>query len=124
MQVLLIESDPLLASSIVAYMHKQGMQISSVTTAQGAIAACDTSTPNIVILDMALIGHGGIEFLHEFRSYHDWQNVPVIAWSMQHITVTQSQALLQLGVSGVLYKPKTTLQQLYQQLQTFIPSPV
>lgn len=122
MQVLLIESDPVLAKSIAAYMFTKQVDILVSADAQDAILACDTKRPDVIVLDMALTGHSGIEFLHEFRSYHDWQHIPVLLWSMQYVTTQQKHALQQLGVSAVLYKPKTTLQQLCSQLQSYAPA--
>ena len=122
MHVLLVESDPVIANSLIGFMNNQSMTVGVASSAQDAIAQCDATLPDVIVLDTALTGHSGIEFLHEFRSYHEWSHVPVVVWSMQQVTHTQQQALQRLGVSVVLYKPKTTLQHLAQQLQTFQPA--
>ncbi len=121
MQVLLIDSDPVLASTVAAFMTQQGMDVAIATSAQDAILACDAKQPDVVVSDMALTGHSGIEFLHELRSYHDWQDIPVVMWGMQHVSVPQQHALKQLGVARILYKPKTTLLQLCSYLHTLAP---
>ncbi len=122
MQVLLIDSDSVLASTVAAFMTQQGMDVVVSNSAQDAILACDVKLPDVVVSDMALTGHSGIEFLHEFRSYHDWQNIPVVMWGMQQVSVPQQHALQQLGVAGILYKPKTTLHQLCSYLHALAPT--
>lgn len=111
MKILLIEPDKKLATTYTAYLESHGHTIHSATHAQAGILAADKTTPDLVILELQLVAHSGIEFLHEFRSYADWQNIPVIIHS--HVPPQEfaaSEAMLRrLGVRAYHYKPRTTL---------------
>lgn len=114
-KILLIEPDRLLAESYVQALQHDGHEVNAASSAQAAIMAADATPPDIVVLELQLVGHSGIEFLYEFRSYTDWQKVPVIIQT--HVPpheFTDSWQILQdeLGVEDYLYKPRTSLSQL------------
>lgn len=86
--------------------------------------AADQIRPDIVVLELQLIEHSGIEFLYEFRSYSDWRNIPVIVHS--HVPAQEfgaSEKLLSkhLGIGEYLYKPHTTLNQLLRSVNEQLP---
>ncbi len=110
MKILLIEPDNLLAEIYVRVLKEEGHTILRVSSAQAAITQADKLSPDIVILELQLPFHNGIEFLYEFRSYSEWQKIPVIINTfadIRKIFISSS-----LGVSKLLYKPNTSLRQL------------
>lgn len=113
-QILLIEPDKILASQTEEFLASKGYQVTVAHTAQVAIVEADRKSPDIVVLEVLLTKHSGIEFLYEFRSYTEWQNVPVIIFSR----VTKSElglfakTLSDLHIRGVLYKPTASLDKL------------
>jgi DNA-binding response OmpR family regulator len=118
-RVLLIEPDKILAKVYTEILSANEYEVDIATGAQSAIMAADENTPDIVVLEIQLTEHSGIEFLYEFRSYSEWQNIPVIIQS--HVPpseFTQSWQLLkgELGVRAYLYKPQTNLRQLLNNL--------
>jgi CheY-like chemotaxis protein len=119
-KILLIEPNTVLAKTYQAVLTKSGHELAHVTSAQAAINAADASTPDVIILELQLPRHSGIEFLHEFRSYPEWQTVPVIIHTaILPATMAGLGAALQdeLGVRTILYKPKTSLKDLVQAVQ-------
>ena len=114
--VLLIEPDKILAET---YMNAiEADDIATVTIvggAQAGIMSADTDKPDLVILELQLIEHSGIEFLYEFRSYSEWQNIPVLIHTIVPFGEFHDNWQLlkdELGVNNYLYKPKTSLRQL------------
>ncbi len=104
-------------------LEQAGHIVSIATGAQVAIDAADAQMPDVVLLELQLVAHSGIEFLYEFRSYAEWQMVPVIVLS--HVPPTefrQSAEVLkqQLGVQGYFYKPQTSLKKLLQIVETAV----
>jgi len=83
-------------------------------TAQKAISMIDELKPSVIILELQLSGHSGIEFLHEFRSYEDWTNIRVIIHSSVPKTSLNlnSRIWKQLGIDKYLYKATTSLDRL------------
>jgi DNA-binding response OmpR family regulator len=115
MNILLIEPDRPLAEVYQTALLAAGHRVVVCAGAQAAIMAADQQAPQLVILELQLVEHSGIEFLYEFRSYGDWQNIPVILQSLVPPTeFNGSQDLLtnQLGVQAYLYKPRVNLKQL------------
>lgn len=75
-------------------------------------------------MELQLVGHSGIEFLYEFRSYPDWQNVPLII----HTHVPPSEfagardlLMKELGAHTYLYKPHTSLKKLLGTIREALP---
>jgi DNA-binding response OmpR family regulator len=111
--ILLIEPNTLLAETYTQALHHAGHSVAHVTGAQAGIDAADKKAPDVVILELQLPRHNGIEFLHEFRSYAEWSHVPVIVNTLvQPGSLMLSKVPLKrdLGVVEFLYKPRTTLQ--------------
>ena len=115
MNILIVEPDRLLAWTYAQALQGAGHTMTCRPTAQGAIFAADSSEPDLVLLELQLVSHSGIEFLYEFRSYPEWQDIPVIVLSQVPPTeFLDSWDVLrnELGVTEYLYKPHTTLAKL------------
>jgi CheY-like chemotaxis protein len=110
--ILLLEPNTLLAATYVALFKHCGYEATSVLNGQAAIQAADARTPDVVVCELQLGEHNGIEFLHEFRSYPEWRSIPVVV--LTTLPPSRSEAYLptlqvDLGVHEVLYKPSTSL---------------
>jgi DNA-binding response OmpR family regulator len=121
-KILLVEPDVVLAKTYIRALEHAGHKVIAAGTAQAAIHAADIRTPDLVILEMQLVSHSGIEFLYEFRSYEDWREIPVLAHSqvpMAEFVDTWELLQTELGVAKYLYKPRTTLAKLLQTVNGF-----
>ncbi len=120
MNILLIEPDRLLAETYFKALMAEGHHVVACAGAQTAILAADQQTPDLVILELQLVEHSGIEFLYEFRSYPEWQDVPVVVQTfVPPAEFNGSRQLLtgELGVRAYLYKPRATLADLIKQTE-------
>jgi DNA-binding response OmpR family regulator len=125
MNILLVEPDRLLARSYAQALQNEGHRVLCSPNAQQAIFAADSLIPDLVILELQLVSHSGIEFLYEFRSYPDWQDIPVLIQSqVPPAEFLDNWQLLQeqLGVVDYLYKPQTTLAKLRKVINTRFPA--
>jgi DNA-binding response OmpR family regulator len=115
-KILLIEPDRVLAANIREYFAKAGYEVIAHNDLQQAIAAADKIQPDAVILELQLAGRSGIEFLYEFRSYPDWQHLPVILHTVIKVDelMDYGRVLRDLNVAKVLYKPTAGLNTLLQ----------
>jgi DNA-binding response OmpR family regulator len=110
--ILLIEPDRLLANTFEQALSREGYEVISVSTGQEAIYAIDERLPQLVVLELQLPAHNGLEFLYEFRSYPEWQEVPVIIntnISLNELAAAEDVLYNELGVRSWHYKPKTTI---------------
>ncbi len=120
--MLLVEPDPVLAHTYTAALEGGGHEVMHAASAQAAIHVADSATPDVVVLEMQLPGHNGIEFLYEFRSYADWQEVPVILLTGLPASNPGLDTTLwhELGVKQYLYKPTTKLRRLVQCVESVL----
>ncbi len=119
-RILLIEPDRPLAESYHRALTRAGHKVVVCAGAQTAILAADKLRPDLVILELQLVEHSGIEFLYEFRSYTDWQTIPLIIQSQvpPGEFATNWQLLKdELGVQAYLYKPHTSLRELLARVE-------
>lgn len=114
MHILLIEPDTILAQMYIKSLEMTGHTVSYVMGAESAIHTADRKRPDIVILELQLANHNGVAFLHEFRSYADWLDIPVVVHTVVPLMQLQNftAALDEMGVKEQLYKPHTTLAKL------------
>jgi DNA-binding response OmpR family regulator len=121
--ILLIEPDAVLARTYVQALERAGHTVALAHGAQAAINAADATRPDLVLLELQLVAHSGIEFLYEFRSYADWLNIPVIILSNVPPAEFRDSARVlkaQLGVVAYYYKPHVTLQNLLHIVDTSV----
>jgi DNA-binding response OmpR family regulator len=123
-KILLIEPDILLAQSYAKALEVNGYDVSLATTAQSAITVCDKINPGAIVMELQMANHNGIEFLYEFRSYPEWQDIPVIVLSMIPPVEFKVNSVLwkELSIKDYLYKPHTTLSKLVDSIQSLVPA--
>ncbi len=113
MKILVVEPQKDLGKLIDKSLTLSGMEVMLTTDAQTAVHAAEQGV-DVVVLELALPGHNGVEFLYEFRSYDDWRHIPVVIYS--HISSEEagfgSEVYQRFGIKKHLYKPTTSLQKL------------
>lgn len=120
-RILLIEPDHILAETYRRALIHDKHKVVVCSGAQLAITTADKRQPDLVILELQLVEHSGIEFLYEFRSYPEWQAIPVLVQTVvPPVEFADNWQLLQksLGVTNYLYKPQTSLRQLLAAVQS------
>jgi two-component system OmpR family response regulator len=123
-RILLIEPDGLLAYTYGRSFQDAGFDVEWCGTAAAAIAAADTATPDAVVIELQLPAHSGVEFLYEFRSYPEWQTVPLIILSriQRQDAPLSREAERDIGITRYLYKPATSLESLVRTLSRVVVS--
>ncbi|MEX0881744.1 MAG: response regulator [Candidatus Saccharimonadales bacterium] len=121
-RILLIESDRLIAANVMKVLKKAGYEADWQVDPQTALDIADNELPGLIIIDLVLAGHGGIEFLYEFRSYPDWQEIPVVVFSS--LSAEELKEALggfdHLNVTGYHYKPSTSLVELVRTVERIL----
>lgn len=122
--VLLIEPNTLLAKAYTQAIRHAGHEVELQTQAQAGIIAADARTPDLVLLELQLPLHNGVEFLQEFRSYAEWQQVPVVINTVippGRMVRAETALRRDLGVRDVLYKPRTSLEDIVRLVREYVP---
>lgn len=123
-KILIVEPDKLLAGTFKNALAAIGHGVATASTAQDAIFAADRSRPDIIILELQLVAHSGIEFLYELRSYPEWHNIPVLVVSLVPLGEAAIKPKIleeEFGVKSIFYKPALSLRQLVQAVEAALP---
>jgi DNA-binding response OmpR family regulator len=125
-RLLVIEPNIILAQIYQTILTKNKHKVWLAKNAQEAINIADKTHPEAVILELQLPLHNGLEFLYEFRSYSEWRDIPVIIQSLVSPSEFKDNFILwhKLGIRSYLYKPKSTLLQLIDCVNSNLPQPV
>ncbi len=113
-RILLLEPNLIAAKQYAEFLTSFGHEIICCANAQAGVEAADKAKPDLLIIELQLVGHSGIEFLYEFRSYPEWQTVPTVILTSLPTSASAipETKLKELGIKAYLYKPTITLEKL------------
>lgn len=77
-KLLIVEDDPDVAEMVSAYFHTQGYDVSAVNWGEDGVRACQTSQPDLVILDIRLPDIDGYEVARRLRKDRRTASIPII----------------------------------------------
>ncbi len=122
-KVLILEPDYLLSKIYLDFFSNEEFDVEIANNAQKAINIVDRIIPDLIVVEIQLTDHSGVEFLYELRSYKDLQQVPVIIYSVIPACEFKDSMeifLRDLNVSLYLEKETNTLQDLADELNKFL----
>jgi DNA-binding response OmpR family regulator len=116
--ILLIEPDLILSDTLRKAFEQSGHSVHVQSSGQSALDSLDDQVPDVIVLELQLGLHNGIEYLYELRSYEDWAKIPVVIHSGNRNALSSKYAVQWrlLGVSKLFYKPTTTVPQIVSEL--------
>ena len=100
-RILLVDDDALMRRSLAFNLERAGYSVSTVGTAEDALAVVRTSPPDLVVLDIGLPGMVGLEALRQIR---DQMGVPVILLTARRRELDEALGL-ELGADDYITKP-------------------
>ena len=126
MHVLLVEPDKLQATAYQTALERDGHTVAHAVSAQSAVHLADQHAPDVVVLELQLPNHNGVEFLYEFRSYAEWLHIPVVIHTFVplHDLAHATTLTKELNVTRTLYKPAISLAQLCVAVRRAVPAGV
>jgi signal transduction histidine kinase/DNA-binding response OmpR family regulator len=108
--VLLVEDDDDLAEVVIAGFERAGVTVRKAATRQAAIAACNASRPDLLILDLTLPDGDGFSLVEWLRTQPGLRSIPIVVYSGQEVSDPE-MAKLQLGPTQFLTKAKVQPQE-------------
>ena len=104
--VLLIEDDAWLSDLYADVLTQHN--VIRANNADEALDLIDSKKIDLIVLDMFLPDHNGVEFLHEIASYEDSVDIPVIILSAvaRHDFGMSDERMKHYGIVEYLYKPE------------------
>jgi DNA-binding response OmpR family regulator len=112
-RILLVEPDQYLAEIYSSALQHNGHLVNVARTVAQSVNMLDTEQFDLMILELKIAQHNGIELLYEMRSYVDWNKIRIIIHSsVPEQKMMTSKTMAQLDVDKYLFKPRTTLSEL------------
>ena len=103
-KILIVEDDLDVADMLNAYFRVQGYEIFTVNWGEDGVRACQTSRPDIVILDIRLPDIDGYEVARRLRSNRRTADIPIIFLTEKRDRSERLQGL-ELGADDYITKP-------------------
>jgi len=100
--ILIIDDDKLIRWSLSTLLGRAGYRIREAATGKEGLAAVESGTPDLVLLDIMLPDMDGFAVLEAIRYAHP--DLPVLTMTADATAETARQAL-RFGVHGHLEKP-------------------
>ncbi len=77
-RVVVIEDDTLLAGHFDRVLTKAGCAVATISHAMGALDLIDEFQPDVIVIDMLLIGSTAMPLLNEMRTHDDLATLPIV----------------------------------------------
>jgi DNA-binding response OmpR family regulator len=103
-KILIVEDDLDVADMLNAYFRVQGYEIFTVNWGEDGVRACQTSRPDIVILDIRLPDIDGYEVARRLRGNRRTADIPIIFLTEKRDRSERLQGL-ELGADDYITKP-------------------
>lgn len=116
--VLIVDDNPINLKLAAQVLECEGFTILKAVDAEDAQILLATSTPNAILMDIALPGMDGLTLTRKLKSDPRFKNIPIIALTAFAMKGDDSRAL-DAGCDGYVTKPINT-RELAQQVRTLI----
>ena len=100
-RILVVDNEPAIRRLLKAGLEATGYQVLEAADGEAGLRLAATESPELVVLDLGLPGHGGQAVL---RCLREWSRVPVLILTVQDAEADK-MALLDAGADDYLTKP-------------------
>ncbi len=77
-RVMVVDDDPLLLEGVSALLSRQGMTVTILAEPSGFWETLESAAPDLLILDLDMPTHDGIELCLAVRTDPQWANLPIL----------------------------------------------
>lgn len=117
--VVFIEPDSVMRRIYKKSLSSKKYKVYIFSSAEEAIKSMDTIIPDLIVMEIQLPGHNGVELIHELRSYTDLCEVPIIINSLvpQEAFMVTNKSMKANRTIAYFYKPQTNLEKLSNSIE-------
>src|SRR5512144_2164069 len=102
--ILIVEDDLDVADMLNAYFRVQGYEVFTVNFGEDGVRACQTTPPDLAILDIRLPDIDGYEVARRLRENRRTQSIPIIFLTEKRDRADRLQGL-EIGADDYIPKP-------------------
>lgn len=106
-ELLLVEDDPNLRSTMALVLQKAGFDVETAVSLPTARKQLQTKQFDLLLLDLDLSGECGMPLLSEVRTFHAEMQIVILS---AQISTTLQQKAIRNGARGYLIKPVDPLE--------------
>ncbi|MCR4378697.1 MAG: response regulator [Rhodospirillales bacterium] len=103
-KILLIDDDQNMHQIIPLFLEDANHEVLSATSALAGLEMASTNRPDLIILDMAMPGMDGGEFLKKLKAQTHTADIPVIIYTVHDLDELNS-VVAEFKPAGYLRKP-------------------
>ncbi|MEK7668719.1 MAG: response regulator [Gemmatimonadota bacterium] len=103
-RILVVDDEPDITALVAYHLARAGYQVKTAGTGPEALRAIDAEPPDLVVLDLMLPGHSGLDVLAELRRRDETRDVGVILLTARREEVDRIKGLAE-GADDYLTKP-------------------
>jgi CheY-like chemotaxis protein len=120
--ILILEPDLLLAKAYVQSLNDVGLEVLTSANAQQAVHSLDEHEISLVLMEVQLPGHNGVEFIYEMRSYPEWREIPIIINTFLNPKNLPKKLIAdkKLNIAKVLSKSRLQLSDLVVEIESVL----
>ena len=122
-RILLIEDDKLLRKACEVSLKKRGLTVLTASDGEEGLREARTGAPDLILLDMLMPKLSGMDTLAALKRDAQTRGIPVVILSNSSVD-SDIQKAKALGAAGYLVKAALSLQQLGDQVLSFLEGAV
>lgn len=104
-RILVIDDEPLIRSTVVTILTREGFSVEEASDGQAGIAMCHKNPPDVVITDIFMPNRDGIEVLMELKRSCPRTKIIAMTGGGQMRMMEIASAAKHLGAAHILHKP-------------------
>lgn len=103
-KILIAEDEPFIIESLAFLLSRQGHSVTSVTDGAAVMNAIETTSPDLLILDVMLPSANGFDILEKVRANRATATLPILALTAKGQEADRRR-MLELGADQFMTKP-------------------
>jgi DNA-binding response OmpR family regulator len=116
MRILLIQEDKLLRELLDRKLTNHSYRVDVACSGEDGLRAVRLNTPDLIILEIMMLGKNGFEIMQELKEDEDLKNIPVIIVSNSGQSEELNKAK-EMGVAGWILKTDLNLSELIKEIK-------
>jgi two-component system cell cycle response regulator DivK len=121
-RILVVEDDAQNSYLIGFILEKSGYEVSTAVDGEQAVAAVDSSKPDLILMDMLLPKMNGYEATRAIKAKPDAAGIPIIALTAYSMKGDREK-ILEAGCDGYISKPIDP-ETFVSQMEEYLPAAV
>lgn len=116
MRILLIQEDKLLRELLDRKLTNHSYRVDVACSGEDGLRAVRLNTPDLIILEIMMLGKNGFEIMQKLKEDEDLKNIPVIIVSNSGQSEELNKAK-EMGVAGWILKTDLNLSELIKEIK-------